>query len=91
MPVFKVDIIFKNGKHIKEYRIVEDVDLDTYYSAVFLSIESQLATVSGFDVVQLSEFSPVSKFMRSNNHTQMSKAAYKVQWGQHTGRRRRRF
>ena len=91
MPVFKIDIVFTKRKRHQEYRIVDGVDLDTYYTYLYRYLQRRPAEIAGFEIVQLSEHSRIAKLMRANNAKRMTPDAPTAQPRRSTGQRRRRL
>lgn len=79
MPVFRIDIIFANGKRFNEYRLVDGIELDTYYSRILRLAKRYPVPMKSFDVVQMSEHSLEVKTMRANNANRLSPQTQKPQ------------
>ena len=91
MPVFRMNIVLANGKRHNGYHIVDGIELDTYYRHLYRLAQRTGVQIVTFDVVQVSEFSCESTYMRNNNLRRMSHLAPTARPMQSTGRRRRRF
>lgn len=72
MPIFRINIVFANGKRYNGYSLVEGVELDNYYRHLFRFAQRTRIRIVSFDVVQISEFSREATYMRDNNIKRMS-------------------
>lgn len=91
MPVFRINIVFDNGKVYNEHHLVDGVELDTYYRRLLGLAQKAPVHIVSFDVVQVSAFSPVARVMRDNNIKRMSRYVPKMQPNQARMKRKRRF
>ncbi len=90
MPIFRINILFANGKLYKGYHLVDGVELDTYYRHLFRLTQKASIPLRSFDVVQVSEFSREATYMRENNLKKMDSVPH-VQTRPGMVKRRRRM
>jgi hypothetical protein len=91
MPVYRINILFANGKSYKEYHLVDGVELDAYYKRLARLAQMSHVPVVSFDVVQVSKFSREATLMRPNNIKRMSRYVPNVQPRKGSSKRRRRL
>lgn len=91
MPVFRINIVFNNGKQYKGHHLVDGVELDNYYRHLYRFAQRVSIPIKAFDVVQVSELSSIATFMRKNNIKRMSPHVPNVQPVYRPTYRRRRF
>ncbi len=89
MPVFRINILFTNGKRFSGHHLIDGVELDTYYRRLFRLAKATNVPIASFDVVQVSEFSREATFMRDNNLKRMSPYNKNLQSMQGRVKRRR--
>lgn len=91
MPVFRINILFANGKRFMEHHLLDGVELDTYYKRLARLAQRAQVHVVSFDVVQVSEYSREATFMRENKIKRMSRHVPNVQPRPMMNKRRRRL
>lgn len=91
MPIFRINIVFANGKRYNGYSLVEGVELDNYYRHLFRFAQRTRIRIVSFDVVQISEFSREATYMRDNNIKRMSHRVPAMQPKQRTTTHRKPF
>lgn len=71
MPVFKMSIVRTTEPEIVEFRVQDDVDLDTYYLRLPRAAQKKYRNIASFELVQLSEHSHTAQYLRGRGLTRM--------------------